>query len=51
MRAVDGSVQRRPDYAVMRSQVLRFYANAAWLTFDGQVRRPGGARQAVSDDT
>jgi predicted amidohydrolase YtcJ len=38
-RAVGGSVQRRPDYAVMRSQVLRFYTtNAAWLTFDEDTR-------------
>ncbi len=38
-RAVGGSVQRRPDYAVTRSQVLRFYtANAAWLTFDEDTR-------------
>jgi predicted amidohydrolase YtcJ len=38
-RAVGGSVQRRADYAVERSQVLRFYtANAAWLTFDEETR-------------
>jgi predicted amidohydrolase YtcJ len=38
-RAVGGSVQRRADFAVTRSQVLRFYtANAAWLTFEEETR-------------
>jgi predicted amidohydrolase YtcJ len=38
-RAVGGSIQRRADFAVTRSQVLRFYtANAAWLTFDEDTR-------------
>ena len=38
-RAIGGSVQRREDYALERSQVLRFYtANAAWLTFDEETR-------------
>jgi predicted amidohydrolase YtcJ len=38
-RVVGGSVQRRADYAVERSQVLRCYtANAAWLTFDERTR-------------
>jgi len=38
-RAVGGSIQRRPDFAETRSQVLRFYtANAAWLTFDEDTR-------------
>ena len=33
------TVQRREDYALERSQVLRFYtANAAWLTFDEATR-------------
>jgi predicted amidohydrolase YtcJ len=34
-RAIGGSVQRRPDFALTRQQALRLYTSAAaWVTFD-----------------
>ena len=34
-RAIGGSVQRRPDFALTRRQALRLYtSSAAWVTFD-----------------
>jgi predicted amidohydrolase YtcJ len=38
-RAIGGSVQRRPDFALTRQQALRLYTSgAAWVTFDEDDR-------------
>ncbi|MDB5965746.1 MAG: putative Metallo-dependent hydrolase [Polaromonas sp.] len=38
-RSVGGALQRRADYLLSREEALKLYtANAAWVTFDEQVR-------------